>query len=49
MSLEAMLFFFSFSSSKHLKYKMSAITQAEKQKFAEIFQARGQINGYMSG
>ncbi|KAI8881242.1 hypothetical protein K501DRAFT_334879 [Backusella circina FSU 941] len=28
---------------------MSGITQAEKQKFAEIFQARGQINGYMQG
>ncbi|KAI8636231.1 cytoskeletal-regulatory complex EF hand-domain-containing protein [Parasitella parasitica] len=28
---------------------MSAITQAERQKYAEIFQARGQVNGYMSG
>lgn len=28
---------------------MSGITQAERQKYAEIFQARGQVNGYMSG
>ncbi|KAG0167558.1 endocytosis defective- protein [Apophysomyces sp. BC1015] len=28
---------------------MSAITPAERQKYAEIFQARGQVNGYMSG
>ncbi|KAI9279317.1 cytoskeletal-regulatory complex EF hand-domain-containing protein [Sporodiniella umbellata] len=28
---------------------MSGITPAEKQKYAEIFQARGQVNGYMSG
>ncbi|GAA5803178.1 cytoskeletal-regulatory complex EF hand-domain-containing protein [Helicostylum pulchrum] len=28
---------------------MSAITQAERQKYAEIFQARGQVNGYMTG
>ncbi|KAI9317755.1 cytoskeletal-regulatory complex EF hand-domain-containing protein [Dichotomocladium elegans] len=28
---------------------MSAITAAERQKYAEIFQARGQVNGYMSG
>lgn len=30
-------------------YKMSGITQAERQKYAEIFQARGHVNGYMSG
>lgn len=28
---------------------MSGITQAERQKYAEIFQARGHVNGYMSG
>ncbi|CAO3671381.1 unnamed protein product [Rhizopus microsporus] len=28
---------------------MSAISAAERQKYAEIFQARGQVNGYMSG
>ncbi|KAF7724287.1 endocytosis defective- protein [Apophysomyces ossiformis] len=28
---------------------MSVITPAERQKYAEIFQARGQMNGYMSG
>jgi hypothetical protein len=28
---------------------MNGITQAEKQKYAEIFQARGQVNGYMPG
>ncbi|KAI7899507.1 cytoskeletal-regulatory complex EF hand-domain-containing protein [Cokeromyces recurvatus] len=28
---------------------MNAITPAERQKYAEIFQARGQVNGYMSG
>ncbi|KAI8381371.1 cytoskeletal-regulatory complex EF hand-domain-containing protein [Radiomyces spectabilis] len=28
---------------------MSAITAAEKQKYAEIFHARGNVNGYMSG
>ncbi|KAI9495632.1 cytoskeletal-regulatory complex EF hand-domain-containing protein [Zychaea mexicana] len=28
---------------------MSAITQAERHKYAEIFQARGQVNGYMAG
>lgn len=28
---------------------MSGITQAERQKYAEIFQVRGQVNGYMSG
>ncbi|KAG0165277.1 endocytosis defective- protein [Apophysomyces sp. BC1034] len=28
---------------------MSVITAAERQKYAEIFQARGQINGYMPG
>ncbi|KAI9480857.1 MAG: cytoskeletal-regulatory complex EF hand-domain-containing protein [Benjaminiella poitrasii] len=28
---------------------MSAITTSERQKYAEIFQARGQVNGYMSG
>ena len=28
---------------------MSGITQAERSKYAEIFQARGQVNGYMAG
>lgn len=28
---------------------MSAISQAERAKYAEIFQARGQVNGYMPG
>ncbi|KAG1143239.1 hypothetical protein G6F37_006863 [Rhizopus arrhizus] len=28
---------------------MNGITPAEKQKYAEIFQARGQVNGYMPG
>lgn len=28
---------------------MSGITQAERQKYAEIFQARGQVNGHLSG
>ncbi|KAI9358497.1 cytoskeletal-regulatory complex EF hand-domain-containing protein [Pilaira anomala] len=28
---------------------MSGITQAERQKYAEIFQARGQVGGYMTG
>lgn len=28
---------------------MSGITQEERQKYAEIFQARGQVNGYMTG
>ena len=41
------LVFFSFFTNK-LK-KMNGITPAEKQKYAEIFQARGQVNGYMPG
>lgn len=28
---------------------MASITPAERAKYAEIFQARGQVNGYMSG
>lgn len=41
------LLFFFFLTNK-LK-KMNGITPAEKQKYAEIFQARGQVNGYMPG
>lgn len=41
--------FINLTKKKHRPREMNAITQAERQKYAEIFQARGQVNGYMSG